>query len=253
MIRILKKSGDDYRPEYWTGQELRKWFAAHTTKSGEVTEDVVIFDRVSIKAEGDGYSWTLSDFTLDRDMERIDPAGWDLKGYKDNPIVLWSHDTYIPAIGMMTGIKREGGDAPALVGRIVFDDDDPFAAMIHRKVEKGILSKGSVGFKPTQIEWIDDAKDPTRLIYRKQELYEFSVVNVPANPSASRRGVDTTGENDKAIYDEVLQADRKISDEPEGPDATSPEPGDETSPLDYLFEQSDNKYSLSEVLKWQSK
>lgn len=246
MIRILKKVDDTYRPEYWTGQELRKWFRAHVTKTGDVTEDVIIFDRVTIKAEGDGYAWTLSDFTLDRDMERIDPAGWDLKGYKDNPIVLWSHDTQVPAIGMMQSLRKESGDAPSLVGKIVFDDDDPFAAMIHRKVEKGILSKGSVGFKPQKVEWVEDEKDPTRLIYRKQELYEFSIVNVPANPSASRRGVDTSAENDKAIYDEVLQGERETSEEPEGPDATSPEPGE----LDYLFEQSDRKYSLSEVLQW---
>jgi hypothetical protein len=31
------------------------------------------------------------------------------------------------------------------------------------------------------------ARDETRLIHRKQELYEFSIVNIPANPSASVR------------------------------------------------------------------
>jgi phage head maturation protease len=43
-----------------------------------------------------------------------------------------------------------------------------------------------VGFRVIEIEIPDkeDSKDGTTLIFRKQELLEFSICNVPANPFA---------------------------------------------------------------------
>ena len=235
MIRVMKRSGDEYKADYFSRHELRKWLSQHTQKDGEVVGDLVVFGEVAIKSDEDGYQWTMSDFTLDRDMERIDPAGWDLKSFKDNPIVLWSHDTSIPAIGRMDNVRRADG---AIVGKVLFDDDDPFAAMIHGKVKKGILTKGSVGFKPTKIEWIEDEKDLTKLIYRKQELYEFSIVNVPSNVNASRRGVDIPEEIEETMYEESAGDCRE----------TSGDPDRDTSDLKYLFDESDEKTTLEDII-----
>jgi HK97 family phage prohead protease len=134
---------------------------------------------------GQGFSWTLSTFDLDRFGERIDPAGWDYKRYMDNPVVQWAHRYDIPAIGKIEGLAADDG---GLHGLVFFNDKafDPFGWAIGQRVKAGVIRAGSVGFRVIEIEIPDKetAKDGTSLIFRKQELLEFSICNVPANPFA---------------------------------------------------------------------
>ncbi|MCL2252576.1 MAG: HK97 family phage prohead protease [Treponema sp.] len=132
-----------------------------------------------------GYSWTLSTFDLDRYDERIDPQGWDFKRYMENPVVEWSHRYDIPAIGKIESLTI---DDKGLHGVVFFNskDFDPFGWSIGERVKAGVIHAGSVGFRVLEIE-IPDKKtqeDGTYLIFRKQELLEFSICNVPANPWA---------------------------------------------------------------------
>jgi HK97 family phage prohead protease len=139
---------------------------------------------------GDGTAWTLSTFDLDRFGERIDPAGWDYKRYRDNPVVEWAHRYDIPAIGKIEGIAADDG---GLHGVVIFNDKDydPFGWAIGQRVKAGVIRAGSVGFRVIEIEIPDKetAKDGTTLIFRKQELLEFSICNVPANPWALAKGL----------------------------------------------------------------
>jgi HK97 family phage prohead protease len=132
-----------------------------------------------------GFPWTLSTFDLDRYGERIDPAGWDFKRYMDNPVIEWAHNYLIPAIGKMDGLTA---DDDGLHGLVVFNgkDYDPFGWAIGQRVQAGVIRAGSVGFRVIEIEIPDKetAKDGTSLVFRKQELLEFSICNVPANPFA---------------------------------------------------------------------
>ena len=73
-------------------------------------------------------------------------------------------------------------------GVVYFNDKsfDPFAWSIEQRVKNGVIRAGSVGFRVIEIE-IPDRKtqeEGTFLIFRKQELLEFSICNVPANPFA---------------------------------------------------------------------
>jgi len=134
---------------------------------------------------GQGFPWTLSTFDLDRFDERIDPAGWDFKRYMDNPVVEWSHHYDIPAIGKIESLII---DDEGLHGLVFFNDKayDPFGWAIGQRVKAGVIRAGSVGFRVMEIEIPskEDSKDGTALIFRKQELLEFSICNVPANPFA---------------------------------------------------------------------
>jgi HK97 family phage prohead protease len=132
-----------------------------------------------------GLPWTLSTFDLDRFGERIDPQGWDFKRYMDNPIVEWAHSYMIPAIGKIEGLTI---DDDGLHGVVYFNDKsyDPFGWSIGQRVKAGVIRAGSVGFRVMEIEIPSkaDSADGTSLIFRKQELLEFSICNVPANPYA---------------------------------------------------------------------
>jgi HK97 family phage prohead protease len=146
----------------------------------------------SLTAEEDdkpsSIAWTFSTFDLDRFAERIDPAGWDYAQYLKNPVVEWAHRYDIPAIGKAEGLHA---DERGLHGVVVFNDKDydPFGWAIGERVKYGVIRAGSVGFRILEIEIPskEDSKDGTSLIFRKQELLEFSICNVPANPFALRK------------------------------------------------------------------
>jgi HK97 family phage prohead protease len=132
-----------------------------------------------------GIAWTLSTYDLDRFGERVDPSGWDFSQYMKNPIVEWAHRFDIPAIGKIEGLAV---DDKGLHGLVIFNDKafDAFGWSIGERVKAGVIRAGSVGFRVIEIEIPskEDSKDGTSLIFRKQELLEFSICNVPANPYA---------------------------------------------------------------------
>ena len=170
--------------------DLVEFFKANSDDEGNVTIDHILHSDCELKADKDGrYKWVLSDFSLDSDKERIDPKGWELKTFKDNPIVLWSHDIWIPAIGKAENLRKTD---EGLIGYVSFDESglDPLADRVKAKVDQGIITKGSVGFKTIKIQINDDDKDPCILVHLKQELREFSICNIPANANASVQRMD---------------------------------------------------------------
>ena len=163
----------------------------------KITSDVELIASVPFLLTADvekdkGYPWTLSTFDLDRFGERIDPAGWDFKNYMKNPIVEWAHQYTIPAIGK---IETLAVDEKGLHGVVIFNskDFDQFGWSIGERVKNGVIRAGSVGFRVMEIEIPskEDSKDGTTLIFRKQELLEFSICNVPANPYALAKNIET--------------------------------------------------------------
>jgi HK97 family phage prohead protease len=168
-----------------------------------VSSDVELIATVpfALAADGEagqGLPWTFSTFDLDRFGERIDPAGWDFKRYMDNPVVEWAHRYDIPAIGKADSLYA---DDKGLHGLIIFNDKDydPFGWAIGQRVKAGVIRAGSVGFRIIEIEipGKETAKDGTTLIFRKQELLEFSVCNVPANPFALTKAIAEGGRETK--------------------------------------------------------
>ena len=162
----------------------------------EIKNDVELIASVPFRLKegeegGESFPWTLSTFDLDRFGERIDPQGWELKRYMENPVVEWAHKYEIPAIGKMEGLTI---DEAGLHGLVVFNDKsyDIFGWSIEQRVKAGVIRGGSVGFRVLEIEIPskEDSKDGTSLIFRKQELLEFSICNVPANPWAlAKQGI----------------------------------------------------------------
>lgn len=195
-VRVKAQNGE-WQDATMDAEELVDWFTAHT-KDGAVTDEIMLFGEAAIEKAADdanGIDWVMSTMDLDRDMERVDPDGADFKNFKKNPVVLWSHDHSIPAIGKVMSPRVKDG---AVRGKVIFDsENDEFAGMIAKKVKAGMISAGSIGFKPNNVEFIEESKDPTRLIHRKWELVEFSICNVPSNQSAlaQREG---KGEEEKA-------------------------------------------------------
>jgi HK97 family phage prohead protease/HK97 family phage major capsid protein len=136
----------------------------------------------AVARDGDGVEFVLSDATVDRYGDIVEPAGWDLKNFKKNPIALFGHRSDFP-IGKWADLRIEGGK---LIGRLVLAAKgtsqriDEMIAL----VEQGVLRAVSVGFRPLEMEPVDPKKPYGAMRYMRQELLETSLVSVPANPAA---------------------------------------------------------------------
>ena len=108
-----------------------------------------------------------------RDGRSLDMGRWRLENYQSNPVVLWAHDYSgrVPPIGRAE--VRVDAERRALLADVVFDQDDPFAREVERKVRSGFLNAVSVG-------WYD-VREGQEVYY---DLVDVSVVPVPADPRA---------------------------------------------------------------------
>lgn len=145
----------------------------------------------------DVYRWVISDATVDRDNDTINPKGWDLKSYRKNPVVQFAHSYGTPPIGKSLRVWQEDGKLRSLM-RFTDEDENPFGAMIGRLVDGKFLRAASVGFIPKVWEFNEERADPDSfrraIDFMKQELLEWSVVPIPSNPAAlqgaSAAGID---------------------------------------------------------------
>jgi HK97 family phage prohead protease len=112
---------------------------------------------------------------FDRQGESIKQDGWDLKSFKQNPVILASHNYSEFPIGKATGIAVQDDK---LTFKMIFSEATQTAREAYQLVKEGILKSFSVGFIPREY----DSKDAN--VITKAELLEISLVAVPANPNA---------------------------------------------------------------------
>ena len=137
--------------------------------------------------------FTISTGSVDRDGDKINPAGWKVDNYMKNPVVLFAHDYKSLPVANATAIWVEGN---ALRARAKFTPEElyPFGYMVYRFYRDGFMKATSVGFNPIKWEPSKDRKEG--IDFEEQELLEFSCVPVPANPEAlvvaKSKGINVT-------------------------------------------------------------
>jgi len=123
----------------------------------------------------------------DRFGDIIEVEGWDTSNWEKNPVILWAHNHRELPIGKGVAVQKNI-EKQALVVDVEFvpKEINPFAGLVSDLVENGFIRGVSVGFLPLKEEPIKEegARWPTGTRYKKVELLEFSVVNVPMHPSA---------------------------------------------------------------------
>jgi HK97 family phage prohead protease len=116
----------------------------------------------------------------DRQGDTIAPAGWDLSNYLKNPVVLYGHNYFGYPVAKDIGLTLDGN---GLVGTPLFTtkEENPEGDMCYRMITGGFLNTASVGFAPQ--EWTYNEVEHG-IDFLKQELLEYSIVPIPANPEA---------------------------------------------------------------------
>lgn len=132
----------------------------------------------------------ITDATVDRYRDVVDPKGGDFKNFKKNPVVPWAHDYWGMPIARDTGLEVEDD---AVYGNPQFPEAElhGFADTVYRMALAGYLNAASIGFMPK--EWTYD-EDRRGYNIQRWELWEYSIVPIPANPSclieARAAGID---------------------------------------------------------------
>jgi HK97 family phage prohead protease len=144
---------------------------------------MAIIRKTAAGKAADGLSYVLSDGTRDRYGDIIEPDGWDLHWFQQNPIALFNHNSNAP-IGRWANIRVEDDKLtadlePAQAGTSQRIDE------IRSLIDQNILRATSVGFRPlSEPQPVDPKKPFAGVRYIHQELLETSIVSVPANPAA---------------------------------------------------------------------
>lgn len=131
--------------------------------------------KAEVKKIEDKFVAVASTETLDRHGEKVSQDGWDLKSFKKNPVILWSHDHFEPAIGLAKNLKIQkikGKKALTFEPEFHGKTGISYAA---KQLFPDILNSFSVGFL---------GKEKEAEKFTSQELLEISLVNVPANAEA---------------------------------------------------------------------
>jgi phage head maturation protease len=160
----------------------------------DYTEKHQVFYIDSVKSkeiEVDGQTKTVYPFVLtseivDRDGDVVVINDLNIDNYKKNPVVFFEHDTRQNAVGNAYNIKKLKDKVTADVW---FHELDEESKQIKRYVDAGVYRSGSIGFRvygSRKRRAERDEKTPFETVNELMptELYEFSVVKIPANPDA---------------------------------------------------------------------
>lgn len=179
--------------------------------------------------------FTGSDATVDRMGDIVNPNGWDLKNFRNNPVFLGQHNSRSAPLGLSINEFIDKDALPAdkdeneckeynLKGALVMDiffhcltEESKEMFLLY---EAGVMKTVSVGFSPKEIREITDEKARVQLglgywgyLFEKQELLELSGVTIPANPNAlSHTGKGASDEEiDKKIAKAVAEQMKQFS------------------------------------------
>ena len=137
------------------------------------------FKAVSENEDG---SVSIKGYASTKDQDRagdiINPDAWSKGGigdYENNPIILFNHDYHNP-IGKPTELGVDD------IGLKIKGKISQSAGKIRDLIKEGVLGAFSVGFRVKDADYIEET-DGYRI--KDAELFEISVVSVPANQAAT--------------------------------------------------------------------
>lgn len=171
-------------------------------------------------------TFVASDGSRDSAHTVLNQAGWDLKRFNANPVIGYNHEVYgawdTKDVDFVIGKGRAYVEDGKLLVDITFEPKEinELAEKVYQKVLFGSLNAVSVGFLPLgKGHWGEgeEARGEERetYYYAGQELLEISVVNIPANGNATRKGEDLAAEELAALYAEDDAAKKAAEPDPD--------------------------------------
>ena len=169
--------------------------------------------------------FVITNATKDRHKSVVNPDKWEMTNFLNNPIVGYQHNVYGSffskpdpdmIIGKAVNLRKEGND---WISGVHFEPEkmNKLADKLFNKVKFGTLRAASVGFMEIGDGKFGDGeegegKKNETFYFAGQELLEFSIVNIPSNPAATKR--DTYKEPTVAdIFNKYSELSKEFKEE----------------------------------------
>ena len=164
----------------------------------------------------------FADGKENRNRDIVHAKGMRTRNYMRNPVIFYQHDWDSPdaVVGNMKSIERD--EKGEIFGTFEFHGLDEKSRDIERRVAAGVLRAGSIGHFPIEQKFLDEDDDDSWLFgirhpwfyigrteITKSDLAEFSIVHMPADPSAVRRQ-NLRSASDCDILQALVQGVRNI-------------------------------------------
>lgn len=163
--------------------------------------------RKASEGEGRRMTFVASDGTRDSAGTVLNMEGWDLNRFNSNGVIGYQHkvyggwdDTDNPDNIIGKGrayVETDDQGVKRLMVDVEFEPEgmNELADKVYKKLEFGTLKAVSVGFRPIGKGSFGQGEEGVggsreTYYFKGQELLEVSVVNIPANPNALRRGLE---------------------------------------------------------------
>lgn len=176
-------------------------------------------------------TFVLSDESINDRGYRILTGGIDTSRFEANPVMLWMHRrddgfgmNQVLPIGRWENIRKEDG---RLMADPVFDDNDNFAQLVKTKVDNGFVRGASIGVKINELS--NDEKHllagQTRSSVTACEIYEASIVDVPANKNTVRLFSSETESDEIPLLKLITDMSEETNVQPVTDTLTADKPG----------------------------
>lgn len=157
--------------------------------AGEVFKAVVIeeIEERGYKPDERAQRFIMSSEAVDSYGDIVRQDGIRLDRFAANPVALAYHN-YSKPIGWWKDVKKVGGKSKRTEGTLTLHAPGTTEMVdeIERLLAADAIRACSIGFKPVEMDWILDAegRNTYGIEFKEAELFECSVVAIPANPDA---------------------------------------------------------------------
>jgi len=169
-------------------------------------------------------TFIASDGSRDSAHTVLNQDGWKLDRFNKNPIIGYNHRVYsawdTKDADFVIGKGHAYVEDKKLMVDITFEPKEinELAEKVFQKILFGSLNAVSVGFVPVgKGAWGKGEEGPGEsketYYYAGQELLEISVVNIPANSNATRKGEDPEQEELEALRAEAAPETKQTTEE----------------------------------------
>lgn len=217
ISRCMTSLADEYSDRAQRYAVCQRYWDAGPKAADGLRYAACTSDLKAVNTERREVVHAISTATEDRVGDIIEPAGWELDNYRRNPVVLLDHQRTVDhIIGRGTVWTERDG----LYARTSFGDHqlgrDAFAL-----VRAGLASAWSVGFRGVDFSPRKTGKTAVGGVhFKRQELYEYSLVAVPMNPDAVTHALKSCG-----VSQASLRLLAKLDPEPAAPPADAARSG----------------------------
>jgi len=158
---------------------------AHDSVQGQLITRANAMCVRGIDQQRRSVEFVASTDAVDSHGDVIEQASWQLGHYRENPVVLYGHDSRELPIGQATRVEVKNGQLETTI-QFASAEANPRAEQVWQLVREGVLRAVSVGFLPTKGAY--ERRDGSEVfVWKSPVLKEISVVPVPANHEALAR------------------------------------------------------------------